>query len=307
MLADAIVEATETGSTLRANRLRILDTVTESNTQLIANQTRDGRRVEANQDREHRAAAKAAIEAQGRVGLMLNVQQTEPAVDPGAAAGAAAADDLVAQRSGLGRGEHHHRGAHRARPDPEAQGRGRAGDRRVSAEQDRAVRARRTRRQGCTKGRTKDRYASFHRRTSKAVAALLSAARLRDAATERRDGADRRRRAGGRRPGAAEYARALDGLDRAARDPARASGRRRRDALPARVRASDPARGRAHPSRRAGAGAARLPSRGGRRHQRRAARHPARSRRLLRAGRPLSAALVAADDGDSGARRRRRE
>ncbi len=39
VLADAIVEATETGSTLRANRLRILDTVMESNTQLIANQT----------------------------------------------------------------------------------------------------------------------------------------------------------------------------------------------------------------------------------------------------------------------------
>ena len=38
VLADAIVEATETGSTLRANRLRILDTVIESNTQLIANQ-----------------------------------------------------------------------------------------------------------------------------------------------------------------------------------------------------------------------------------------------------------------------------
>src|SRR6266536_3067690 len=36
VLADAIVEATETGSTLRANRLRILDTVMESNTQLIA-------------------------------------------------------------------------------------------------------------------------------------------------------------------------------------------------------------------------------------------------------------------------------
>src|SRR5262249_34623364 len=37
VLADGIVEATETGSTLRANRLRILDTVLESNTQLIVN------------------------------------------------------------------------------------------------------------------------------------------------------------------------------------------------------------------------------------------------------------------------------
>ena len=39
VLADAIVEATETGSTLRANRLRILETIMESNTQLIANQS----------------------------------------------------------------------------------------------------------------------------------------------------------------------------------------------------------------------------------------------------------------------------
>src|SRR5262247_3797577 len=36
-LADAIVEVTETGSSLRANRLRVLDTVMESNTQLVAN------------------------------------------------------------------------------------------------------------------------------------------------------------------------------------------------------------------------------------------------------------------------------
>src|SRR5215831_614260 len=37
MLADAIVEITETGSSLRANRLRIIDTVMESSTQLIVN------------------------------------------------------------------------------------------------------------------------------------------------------------------------------------------------------------------------------------------------------------------------------
>ena len=42
VLADAIVEATETGSTLRANRLRILETIMESNTQLIANQPARG-------------------------------------------------------------------------------------------------------------------------------------------------------------------------------------------------------------------------------------------------------------------------
>src|SRR5881397_1233383 len=38
VLADAIVEATETGSSLRANKLKIIDTVMESNTQFIVNQ-----------------------------------------------------------------------------------------------------------------------------------------------------------------------------------------------------------------------------------------------------------------------------
>ena len=47
VLADAIVEVTETGSSLRANKLRIIDTVLESNTQLIANTDGLGGRVEA--------------------------------------------------------------------------------------------------------------------------------------------------------------------------------------------------------------------------------------------------------------------
>src|SRR5256712_13951453 len=77
VLADAIVEATETGSTLRANRLRILDTVMESNTQLIAN--RDALADEWKQTKIGNIALllKAAIEAQGRVGLMLNVRRAD--------------------------------------------------------------------------------------------------------------------------------------------------------------------------------------------------------------------------------------
>src|SRR3977135_1660233 len=77
VLADAIVEATETGSTLRANRLRIFDTGMESNTTLIANHTAladDGKRTKL----ENIALLlKAAIEAQGRVGLMLNVLRAD--------------------------------------------------------------------------------------------------------------------------------------------------------------------------------------------------------------------------------------
>jgi len=76
VLADAIVEATETGSTLRANRLRILDIVTESNTQLIANPTALADAWKRTKIDNIALLLKAAIEAQGRVGLMLNVQQT---------------------------------------------------------------------------------------------------------------------------------------------------------------------------------------------------------------------------------------
>jgi ATP phosphoribosyltransferase len=76
VLADAIVEATETGSTLRANRLRILDTITESNTQLIANQHALGDEWKRMKIENISLLLKAAIEAQGRVGLMLNVRQT---------------------------------------------------------------------------------------------------------------------------------------------------------------------------------------------------------------------------------------
>ena len=77
VLADAIVEATETGSTLRANRLRILDTVMESNTQLIANaqaMKEDDKRTKIE---NLSLLLEAAIAAQGRVGLMLNVRRLD--------------------------------------------------------------------------------------------------------------------------------------------------------------------------------------------------------------------------------------
>ena len=77
MLADAIVEATETGSTLRANRLRILDTVMESNTQLIANHSALADGWKRTKIENIALLLKAAIEAQGRVGLMLNVKRTD--------------------------------------------------------------------------------------------------------------------------------------------------------------------------------------------------------------------------------------
>ena len=76
-LADAIVEVTETGSSLRANHLRVIDTVLESNTQLVAGSAA----VEDSWKRAKLDAIalllRAAIEAQGRVGLMLNVRRCD--------------------------------------------------------------------------------------------------------------------------------------------------------------------------------------------------------------------------------------
>jgi ATP phosphoribosyltransferase len=74
ILADAIVEVTETGNSLKANRLRIVETILESNTQLIANTNawQDGwkrRKIECIS-----LLLQGAISAQGRVGLMLNVE-----------------------------------------------------------------------------------------------------------------------------------------------------------------------------------------------------------------------------------------
>ncbi|AMY12806.1 ATP phosphoribosyltransferase [Luteitalea pratensis] len=75
VLADGIVEATETGSTLRANRLRIIDTVMESKTQLIANPAAWADAWKRTKIENIALLLRAAIEAQGRVGLMLNVRR----------------------------------------------------------------------------------------------------------------------------------------------------------------------------------------------------------------------------------------
>ena len=75
MLADGIVEATETGSTLRANRLSILDTIMESNTQLIANDMALADPWKRTKLENIALLLCAAIDAQGRVGLMLNVRR----------------------------------------------------------------------------------------------------------------------------------------------------------------------------------------------------------------------------------------
>jgi ATP phosphoribosyltransferase len=75
VLADAIVEVTETGSSLRANGLRILETVLESNTKFIANSAAWDDPWRRRKIEMLVMLLQGAIEAAGKVGLMLNVRR----------------------------------------------------------------------------------------------------------------------------------------------------------------------------------------------------------------------------------------
>jgi ATP phosphoribosyltransferase len=77
ILADGIVEVTETGSSLRANRLRIIETVCESQTQLIANKAAWQSPEKRKKIENIALMLRGAIDAQGRVGLMLNVRKRD--------------------------------------------------------------------------------------------------------------------------------------------------------------------------------------------------------------------------------------
>jgi ATP phosphoribosyltransferase len=75
LLADAIVEVTETGSSLRANHLRIIETVLESNTQLIANKAAWAHPERRRKIENLAVMLSGAMAAHCRVGLMLNVRK----------------------------------------------------------------------------------------------------------------------------------------------------------------------------------------------------------------------------------------
>jgi len=75
MLADAIVEVTETGSSLKANHLKIIDTVMESETHLIASKATVADAWKAEKLNQIAMMLRGAIDAQAQVGLMLNVER----------------------------------------------------------------------------------------------------------------------------------------------------------------------------------------------------------------------------------------
>nr|HPN85300.1 ATP phosphoribosyltransferase [Victivallales bacterium] len=76
-LADAIVEITETGSSLRANKLKIIDVLCESTTRFIANNNSLKNSFKKAKIEKLALLLKAALSAEGKVGLMLNVPKSK--------------------------------------------------------------------------------------------------------------------------------------------------------------------------------------------------------------------------------------
>ena len=71
-LVDAIVDITETGSSLRANKLRIVDTLLETNTKLIANKKAWADPVKRKKIETIALLLQGALEAESKVGLKMN-------------------------------------------------------------------------------------------------------------------------------------------------------------------------------------------------------------------------------------------
>ncbi|MFQ5708570.1 MAG: ATP phosphoribosyltransferase [bacterium] len=76
-LVDAIVEITESGSSLRANKLRIVDTVLESTVRLIANEQSYEDPWKRDKIDSIALLMQGAIQASGKVGLKLNLRKSD--------------------------------------------------------------------------------------------------------------------------------------------------------------------------------------------------------------------------------------
>jgi ATP phosphoribosyltransferase len=76
-LADAIVEVTETGSSLRANNLRIVDEVLQSTTRLIANPASYAQAWKKAKLDNIALMLQSCLNAEGKVGLMMNVPRAD--------------------------------------------------------------------------------------------------------------------------------------------------------------------------------------------------------------------------------------
>jgi ATP phosphoribosyltransferase len=74
-LVDAIVEVTETGTTLRANKLKIIHELMKTNTKLIANKAAWGDSWKRQKIEQIRMLLNGSLEAMGKVGLKMNVSK----------------------------------------------------------------------------------------------------------------------------------------------------------------------------------------------------------------------------------------
>ena len=134
-LADAIVEVTETGSSLRANNLRIVDEVLQSTTRFIANHTAYADPWKKQKIDDIVLMLQGAMAAEGKVGLMMNVPREQlsqvlsllPALQKPTISSLADDDwvDVNTILDEIDRAPHH----------PPLEGRRRPGYRRVSAQQ----------------------------------------------------------------------------------------------------------------------------------------------------------------------------
>jgi ATP phosphoribosyltransferase len=106
-LVDAIVEVTETGSSLKANNLRIIDEVLQSTTRFIANKAAYADPWKKQKIDDIVLMLQGAMAAEGKVGLMMNVpRRLLNDVLSGLAPRVAATNRLQSGRRGLGRCEH---------------------------------------------------------------------------------------------------------------------------------------------------------------------------------------------------------
>ncbi len=77
LLADAIVDVTETGSSLRANNLRIVAEILESTTRFICSESAQGDPWKKAKMEDLLLMLKGALAAEGKVGMMMNVRRSD--------------------------------------------------------------------------------------------------------------------------------------------------------------------------------------------------------------------------------------
>ena len=105
-MADAIVEVTETGSSLRANNLRILEEILQSTTRLIANKESLEDEWKKTKLTNIALMLQSCLAAEGKVGLMMNVTRDDLEKVLEVLPSLQNPDRVFAGRSCLGRRQH---------------------------------------------------------------------------------------------------------------------------------------------------------------------------------------------------------